>query len=480
MQIVPTNFEAYSFQTIAAAHPSVLYIKQSEVPEDQWWIDAGKGFVEKNENRKALYCFGAISDRATRVYNCVQALRDLSKEDALKVALHGVIETDETETSGKDLGLLYGALGHAYLVNHLWKPAVASFEASTAYDHTSPQAWADLAFSYQMVSRFEDAVHAYKRAVILDPLRVELRTWLAMSQMLLRQWDEGLMNYEVRLLHANPMPMGRGRLWTGEDLEGATICLFQEQGFGDLVQFIRYVKVIREVYHARKVLLVCGDQAYRLMRRVDGIDEIYTTGMDLPRYDYQVALMSIPWIIHRTKAGCVRRWEYFWSNYGPYLNVERASRRYDSALDSMNPFTVGVCWRGNRAHKKDHLRSLGLDHTKDLLDRIGRKARLVSLQYDMTPEEKALDPKMQTPEFGDLLVLAEIIVGLDTVVTVDTLIAHLAGALGVPCKVLLQSDADWRHGASGERSVWYDSLDLRRATEPLKWGPAIQKLTEAL
>jgi hypothetical protein len=262
------------------------------------------------------------------------------------------------------------------------------------------------------------------------------------SEELLRagRYAEGWAAFEARQSRGKVLPEGYPYPeWKGEPLDGKTIFVVGEQGIGDEIQLVRFLPALKRL-GAAQVYLYCLGPSMQLFRGV-GADRIYNrlVGLKAPRQDYWVGLYSLPHRLGLTLESL---------SGAPYLkrpNVPATGK-------------VGLVWRGSPGHPNDANRSLP---SPDLLASI--------------PNGVFLEPE------GDMVQSAAKLASLSAVVTVDTSWAHLAGAMGVPAHVLLPAiGTDWRWGASGSRTPWYDSLRLYRQTTPGDWTTPIREVIAAL
>jgi tetratricopeptide (TPR) repeat protein len=274
--------------------------------------------------------------------------------------------------------------------------------------------------------------------------------------------------WEARGLPAGPIG---ARNWSGEALNGSTIAVVMEQGIGDLFHFVRYVRRL-EARGPQRVVVECPAPAVALLEQ-SGFDAVPTG--QLPPVDWYVPLLSLP---HRLAS------DSDVANDGvPYLSTgtpRTAHTPPPSAAASPTPARrprVGIVWKGNAAFLSTALRDLD----DSALNHLGAmpEVQWVSLQMG-EPVPAALAGAEQPAVSGDWLATAQLLESLDAVVSVDTAVAHLAGALGVPVYVLLPYAPDWRWGLRSERTVWYPSARLLRQPKPRDWPGAIATLRKAL
>lgn len=268
-------------------------------------------------------------------------------------------------------------------------------------------------------------------------------------------WDD----FESRAL---PRPATAARPWTGKPLDGRTLLVLGEQGVGDQLQFLRFARHPSVLTASRVVIAVHADAVSLL--RAAGYDAVSReTEVET---DYFVPLLSLPSLL-----GVGSTWR---DEPGtPYLRLPECEPAFASHVRR-----VGVLWAGNPAHRNDAVRSIpgsllhGLLHSHP-------SVRFVCLQHGVADAELP-SANMERPPSGDWLATARELCALDLVITVDTGVAHLAGALGVPAWILLPSVPDWRWGAHGSRSAWYPTARLFRQAARGDWTRVLTNVSAAL
>ncbi len=325
----------------------------------------------------------------------------------------------------------------------------------------------------------EEAVHCYREAIRYKPDYAEAHQNLGMALLLLGRFAEGWSEYAWRWKTAEQQqPRFRKPAWEGASLQGKTILLYAEQGLGDALQFVRYAPLVKA--RGGCVLLACPPLLAPLLATSPGVDVVIAHGAQLPAFDVHASLLDLPRIFVTTLANVPAS--------VPYLCPNPAGvERWRKELASIHSFRIGIAWQGNPSHRTDRARSVPLTQFAPLAGLEGVK--LLSLQKGPGVEQLAalggrlsvLDlagPVADTPE--GFVELACAVKNLDLVVTVDTAIAHLAGALGVPVWVALPNPADWRWLLGREDSPWYPSMRLFRQQERGNWAPVFERLAEAV
>jgi tetratricopeptide (TPR) repeat protein len=333
----------------------------------------------------------------------------------------------------------------------------------------------NLGITFQERNEGSAAIECFRRAVALRPDHVSAHVNLAMALLAAGRLAEGSAEYEWRWRGYRDarLPALAVPLWDGRPLGDGTLLLWAEQGFGDTIQFVRYAPLLRA--HARRVLLACPPALVGLMRGASGLDEVIPWDAPLPAIDGYVPLLGL---LHRLGTTLETI-----PGAAPYLAAAPERVAALAPLLAGGRPRIGLVWRGNPRHPNDRRRSLPLPLLQPLLSLRG--ARFFSLQPGFAAAELAV-PAMAgrildlSPALGDFADTAAVLEELDLVVTVDTAVAHLAGALGRPCWLLLPFSAEWRWLAQREDSPWYPSLRLFRQERPGDWPAVIARLAQAL
>jgi FkbM family methyltransferase len=286
-------------------------------------------------------------------------------------------------------------------------------------------------------------------------------------------YAEGFPAYESRWkiarAYKRSVPLQR---WQGEQLNGRSIFLHDEQGYGDVMQFARFIPELKEKYGAGKVVLECQPQLMRLMTLAPGMDAVIPRQMALPHCDFYVPLLSLPGIFGTTLKTL--------PNEVPYLNAPDMAPDTAKAMPTDDRLKLGLVWAG-QVMPRDRSCPLG-----QLLPRLGdTRFALMSLQVG----DRAADLKStgadafitdMSPYLTDFAETAAVLSQLDLLITIDTSVAHLAGALGVPTYLLLRHTSDWRWLDNITTSPWYPNFTLFRQTEARRWNEPLEQLEQSL
>ena len=245
-------------------------------------------------------------------------------------------------------------------------------------------------------------------------------------------------------------------------VQGKTLFLWGEQGFGDTIQFLRFVSAARE-YGPRSIILEVTEPLARLVQGFPGVDEVVIRPSDggMPDHDTHCSVVSLPWFIGVGRPEYVPSAPYLWQD----AQVERKRDR----------LTVGLAWQGSKANTLDRQRSIPPFLLRQLVATPG--VDFVSLQVDQEPPSGVMELGRELKDFADT---AAALLSMDLLITVDTAVAHLAGALGVPTWVLLPATPDWRWLLEREDSPWYETARLFRQKVRGDWGEVIGRVTAEL
>ncbi len=330
------------------------------------------------------------------------------------------------------------------------------------------------------LERYEESFSAYDKAVSLDANYPEASHHRGSILLLHGRFEEGWRDFERRFEVADcnfSLPALNAPVWRGEPLTGRTIVVFSEQGHGDAIQFVRFLPQLAVM--GARVTFLCHPTLIRLFRNfaATGIELIASCRGDR-RFDYQCALMSLPERFGTTIASL--------PNQVPYLFAEADLAEKWRKQIADEGFRIGICWQGNPAGQIDKGRSIPLAHFEPIASIPG--VRLISLQRTHGLDQLAQLPDgMKVETLGPFdtgsdafIDTAAIMQNLDLVVTSDTSVAHLAGALGRPVWVALKHTPDWRWMLKRSDSPWYPFMRLFRQKRRGDWAGVFAEIADAL
>jgi Flp pilus assembly protein TadD len=378
-----------------------------------------------------------------------------------------------------DNALAWNNLGNALRAVGRNEAAVAALETAVRLKPDYPEAYNNLAIAFVQLGKNETALRLYDKALRFRPDYPECHMNRALQRLLVGDLANGWADYEWRwaLRTMKPRSMGRPR-WDGTPLGGKRVLIHWEQGLGDSIQFIRYAKELKN-RGAGAVIFEGQAVLERVLSRTPGLDEFVPKGGKLPAYDVYAPLLSLPGQCHTTADNVPCEVPYVLPD--PYFVNCWAPR-----LEALRGLRVGIAWQGNPDHRGDHIRSIPLRLFEPLARVVG--VSLVSLQRNQGSEQIAqLGGLFDLTTFEGVdedtdgfLRTAAIIKNLDLVITADTAVAHLSGAMGVPVWVCLAVACDWRWLRYREDTPWYPTARLFRQREPGDWPELFARVAAAL
>jgi Flp pilus assembly protein TadD len=319
------------------------------------------------------------------------------------------------------------------------------------------------------LGKVEEAEAPLREALRLAPAAPAPRYNLALLLLLTGRFAEGWDAWEARVAAgAQPRRPFTQPVWDGTPLGERTLLVYSEQGLGDTIQFCRYVPLL-----PNGIVLEVQPRMKRLLQTLPGNAEVITAGENLPPFDVVCPLMSLPRLLG-TPAGTV-----------PYLSAEpERAEQWRQRLGG--GLKVGIAWQGNPNRHEDRGRSIGLRHFLPLMEVPG--IRLISLQRNDGLDQLDSVPELRVETLGDdfdagpdaFVDTAAVMANLDLVITSDTAIAHLAGALGRPVWVALRAVPDWRWMLERPDSLWYPTMRLFRQTTRDDWAPVFAAMVGEL
>jgi Flp pilus assembly protein TadD/ADP-heptose:LPS heptosyltransferase len=349
-------------------------------------------------------------------------------------------------------------------------------ERMTHFDPGSFASWNNLGVALLDAGAPRGAIAPLEQAVALEPENPRAHLNLGFAQLADGQWKEGLENHEWRLKteegSSSHRPYAQPR-WMGQPLRGKNVFLYAEQGFGDAIQCIRYAWLFAQT--GARVSVEVRPPLVRLMQHAPGISSVIVRGEEPPPFDYHSPLLSLPYAFRTTPSSVPARMPYLIAGHQQLVEWKKL-------LDGCgNALRIGVCWSGNARFIHDARRSISAEMLCETLRPF--EATLVPLVKENSPlcrpenveETRWCDLTGRIQDFEDT---AALISYLDLVVTVDTAVAHLAGALGKPVFTLLPSAPDWRWLNSGDTTPWYPTMRLFRQTQPGSWKDPLNILTK--
>jgi tetratricopeptide (TPR) repeat protein len=353
--------------------------------------------------------------------------------------------------------------------------ALAAQHRALELDPNNPRAMSGLALGYQMLKRRDEALELYRRAIALAPSFAETHVRYGAALLAVGQYQEGFREYDWRRYETIPrktQELYTDSNWAGQPLEGKTIVLYWEQSLGDSLQFIRYAQLLKE--RGATVVVDCQPTLQRLLAAQNYVDRLATqdSGGTKPTWDYSASIVSLPHLFGTTLDTVP----------APAAYITAPSGSPHPTLANAQGLKVGLVWAGSPAYRNDRKRSIDLSAFEPLAAVPG--ISWFSLQVGPPSARLQQPTHLAIQDLGSTLTdwvdTAQLIQQLDLVITVDTAVAHLAGAMGKPVWVLVPDAADWRWLLGRDDSPWYPSLRLFRQEQADAWEPVIARVGSKL
>ncbi|HEV3162627.1 MAG TPA: DUF6165 family protein [Isosphaeraceae bacterium] len=357
--------------------------------------------------------------------------------------------------------------------------AIVSYRQAILHNPRFTKAHTNLGLAMAESGRLSEALACYQEAIRLEPSYPDAHRNRSLVWLLQGDHERAWPEYEWRW-RCNDFtpPRFPQPVWNGAPLKGQTVLLYTEQGMGDTLQFVRFARLVQE--RGGRVLLAAPEPLHPLLAGCEGVDKLIAREVEPSAFDVHCPLMSLPAVLglgHDVLPSAV-----------PYLRTDPALvNHWRGELEPLRGLKVGIAWQGNPKVLYDRVRSIPLRSFEPLARVEG--VQLISLQKGYGSEQLAalegrfpvfdLAPRLDEAT-GPFLDTAAVLASLDLVITCDTVLAHVAGALGVRAWVVLPAVPDWRWYLDRTDSPWYPSLRLFRQTHPGSWAEPFEQMAEAL
>jgi len=368
-------------------------------------------------------------------------------------------------------------LGSVFL--HMGKVdrGIVHLQKALALDPQKPDTLTSLGAAHAHNAEYSIAEDYFDRALAIAPDFTDARFNRSLIYLSREDYRKGFSEYESRLRKPETQYLAaksRWPIWKGEPLAGKRLVLLSEQGYGDTIQFIRFAKRLAD--QGAVVSAEVSAPLRRLIATADGITKVVTLDENLIEADYCCPLMSLPHRMAITTANLAAKL--------PYVHVSENDRAaWEARLGNRQGLRVGIVWESDAENWIAKLKNISLQELRPVLAMDGLV--VISLQVGSGRKQLADLPATigvtdLASELQDFYDTACLVANLDLVITIDTAVAHLAGALGKPVWVLLHHAPDWRWPLAGNASRWYPSARLFRQSSPGVWAGAVSELKQAM
>ena len=367
-------------------------------------------------------------------------------------------------------------LAHTLAQLDRFEESLASYDKAIACAPLHAQAFNNRGLVLQALGQTELAIASYERAIQIAPDYADAYWNKSLELLLAGNFEQGWSFYEWRWKRdtfTSPKRNFAQQLWLGEvPLQGKTILLHAEQGLGDSIQFCRYAQLVKS--RGARVLLEVPGTLVGLLASLEGVDLLIPKGATLPDFDYHCPLLSLPLAL-KTRVDSI-------PSHSAYLQSNASKREsWIYRLGGGTKARIGLVWSGNSLDKEDRHRSIPL---AELLAYLPKGPTYVCLQKELRASDREALESSGIPFFGDALDdfsdTAALCDCMDLVISVDTSVAHLAGALGKPTWIVLPFAPDWRWMLHRQDSPWYPAAKLYRQERDRRWNPVLERLRDDL
>jgi tetratricopeptide (TPR) repeat protein len=436
----------------------------------------GLMYRDLNKNDEAVESFKKaieMNPRQAETYFQISRLLNIMRkyEEALTYGLKSL------ELSAKNY-LYYYNVSSVYLSLNDYDNSILHARKSVELSPNFASGYNIIGFAQSFKSMFKEGLKNVEKAIDLDPTVPAFH--LNRGIMLLRQGDyvEGWREYEWRL-RDTILPIRndfRVRTWSNEPLNGKVLYIFAEQGLGDNVFCSRYLPLIKKQYPDARIYCEVDVSLRRLFEENYGdVAKFLVRGDEMPRYDYLCSMLSLPFVFKTTLETIPCNGQYLKPN-------AECMKKWSDILGGNKKKKIGLVWGGNPNHKNNINRTT---HPKVFLPLLGLGGcKFYSLQYSEQKKELNELPKGLVEDVAshiyDFMDTAAALTHLDALISVDTSIVHIAGALGRPVYLMLPENVSWHWLMNRQDSPWYESVQLFRQKQLGDWTPVIEGIRDVI
>ncbi|MBF0124016.1 MAG: tetratricopeptide repeat protein [Magnetococcales bacterium] len=498
-----------------------LLFKQGQLPEAAQWYQ--RALEHHPQSAELNFALGVVYSSLNQVDEAIAAYqRSIALNDRIAEAHHQL----GSALSGKgrwaeavaplqralelkpEMAESCNMLGICYALLQRFDEAVASYHQALQIRPNYMEVHNNLAHALTELGRWQEAVDSYRQALVMQPDSADVHFNLGNILLLLGQFREGWLEYEWRRFKDTAKhrqlrePFGDRRPWDGSDLQGKTILLLAEQGFGDVLQFARYIPMVAEC--GGRIVLACQPELYSLLQPLQGVAQVVKMApSDWPEYDEYAPLLCLPRIFQTEMHSIPAQVPYLtvvpeqleiWQKKmpAPPPAAEPPKKggflstifgRSDKSAQPPRPLRVGLVWAGSAEHGRDALRSI---HQVELLLPLFDVPNVQFFNLQKGPASQGVQrlpaDKLHNlaPQIFNFMDTGAILHHLDLLITVDSAPVHLAGALARPVWLLVPFIAEWRWLVDRDDSPWYPTLRLFRQRRQGDWGEVIERVAQAL
>jgi len=427
-----------------------------------------------SRHEEALACFDEALHYSAGYVNALQnraaALKSLARDEEALVAFEAILATKDDDVDAlNECGGLHMGLGRP-------EAAVACYDRALAAAPQVAELHINKGSALGALNRFDDALQSFADAIAVAPERAEAHYKAGLIRLRLGDFSGGWRDYEWRW-QTERKPIVRqvaAPLWLGEQpIKGKTIFLLGEQGFGDTIQFIRYAPLVAAL--GATVLVDVPPQLREIVASVPGVSSVFCGAESAPHVDFRCPLLTLP-LSFQTEMATI-------PVNVPYIRPrEEHVAKWREKLPQNGRLRIGLCWAGSPEHLNNRNRSIALERFAKVLS--VPNLDFVSVQKEVSERQATILRENNVAQLGqgfqDFADTAAVLAQLDLLISVDTSVAHLAGAMGKPVALFLPWSPDWRWMHERTGSPWYPTMLFFRQMTRGDWDGPLDQLCQEL
>jgi tetratricopeptide (TPR) repeat protein len=375
----------------------------------------------------------------------------------------------------------YYNLGNVYSGQNKPEFAKNNFMKAIELNPKNINYYSNLAKVYLDENDIENAEKYHNKVLEIDPHNIAAKWNLALCYLLRNQYEKGFDYYRFRYHkdnhNKNTSLIEEDNLLTKDvDIKDKTIFVYAEQGYGDSIQFVRFLPQL--VKKGAKVICLIESSCKQLFElNYPEIEFVLTKDVE---YDYHLPLLDIAYFLKLEYGDTLK------SNRHININKDDSDELFNKYSLSNDKIKIGFVWQGSKGHSNDKNRSIPLETMLEYINKIDSNIEFCSLQYGTTIEEDKIFDKYDRRivkmghDIHNFYDLALAIDNMDMILSIDTAIIHLAASMGKKTMVMLPFSPDWRWGLTGQKSIWYDSIELYRQKEIGNWDSVFEEIIAKL
>ena len=433
----------------------------------------GELLTNLNNHKAALECFKKAIKLAPEdkvILNGI-GVNLLELEDANNALIYfkKCISIDKT------IAIFYNNAGLAEYKINAFKESIESFNKAIKLSPTIGYFFSNRGLSYQALKKFDFAIKDFDKCISITPDYPDAYLNKSLINLFMGNYADGWKLYEYRW-QSFAKKWGRTydkKLWLGnESLKNKTIFIYPEQGHGDFIQCYRYIALLKKM-SPKQIIIEVTIPFYNLIRAQDDELVVINSNNQIPKFDFYCPIMSLPHAF-KTEISSI-------PNECPYIFLNDIETKKQRNKSTKSKLKIGVCWAGNNVHKNDHNRSMSIS---DMSELFSLPFEFHSLQKEVSQENLAILKKFNVIDYhhslNNFTDTAKLIDKIDIIISVDTVISHLAGALGKKTFLLLPDKSSFLWMEKRDDSPWYPTIKIFRQSTLGDWQTPIKKIKKEL